>query len=165
MHGLNCPRCGGPVSVFWGRDFRKFAMTTPGYRDREWASFKAKCPYHGTFKLRLSVADKVSWFDQFTEAMLRCMKCERIGTIANLRDKGQWLLFNIMCPEHGLSGTKRIVSSLFYLVTQLQEQGISYKEYMQTQPPGSYTLCPNCRHVVEPNSKFCGKCGTSVMPR
>lgn len=159
---LMCPRCSGPVSVDYARDFRKRYGLAPGLKDRDTVVVRGRCPRHGSFKHRLNAFNKEAWMDSLIEALYRCMKCEQLGAITNIKEKGQWYLFQIDCPVHGLTGTKRVISSLYLLATQLQEQGISYQKYAESQPPCSYTVCQHCGHVISPGNRFCGKCGMAL---
>ncbi len=161
--GLVCPRCGRPYAIFYARDFRKMYGIAPGLRDRDWVVVKVKCIKHGSTKLKLNAFNKEAWVDEFKDGIYRCMKCEQLGTIENVQEKGQWQLFRIHCPVHGLTDLKRIVSSLFFLVTQLQEQSVSYVKYMEEQPSTTFSLCSKCGHIVEPGTKFCDKCGTALL--
>jgi len=162
--GFFCHKCSWPVAVYWARDFSKRMLLTPGYRNRDWVIIKLKCPVHGSFKMRLNASDKESWMDTFAEAMFRCIKCGEIGTIINVRDHGPWTFFQISCEEHGSTATKRIISSLYYQVVELQRQGISYAKWVQQQPANTFLVCPKCGHVVEPHSISCDQCGTSLVP-
>ena len=162
---LQCPKCTGPVSVYWCRDFKTSAWLSPGYRDRDWIIVKAICPRHGSYKEKFSAFHKEGWIDVFAEAMFRCMKCERLGAVVNVRDKGAWSFFDINCPAHGLTGPKKIVTTLFGLIIQLEQQGIAYKQYVKNQPPSTYTICPQCGHMMEPLVKFCSQCGRPRTPK
>lgn len=162
--GIRCPRCNGPVSIYWGRDFKKPWWGAPAYRDRDWIIIKAKCPKHGAFKEKLNAFYKESWADDFAMGVIRCMKCESLGDVVVLQEKGQWLIFKIDCPVHGLTDTKKIVASLYFIANQVLERG-SYEKVAYEQPPNVYTMCPTCGHIVAPGNKFCEVCGTSVMPK
>ena len=162
--GITCPKCGQLLTVYYARDFRKRYGLAPGLKDRDTVVIKAKCPKHGSMKRTLNPFNKEFWMDDFAQSMLRCMKCDKTGTIGEIQEQGHWLFFRINCPEHGLTDLKKVVSSLFYTVTELQKQGISYAKYQQTQAPSSFTICPKCQHIVAPGSKFCEKCGASVVP-
>jgi hypothetical protein len=161
--GLTCRKCGRPLSVFYARDFKKMYGLAPGLKSRDWVVIRAKCMKHGKTKLKLNAFNKEAWFDDFTSAVLRCMKCENLGTIENVQERGAWIYFQINCPEHGLTEKKAVVTSLFYLITDLQKQRTTYVDYMETQAPSTFSLCPKCGHMVEPGSKFCDKCGADLM--
>jgi hypothetical protein len=162
--GFFCHKCSRPVVVYWARDFSKRMLLSPGYRNRDWVMIKFKCPRHGSYKIRLNAFDKETWVDAFAEAMYRCMKCGEIGTIANFHEHGPWVFFQINCPAHGLTDTKRIIATLYYLVADLQRQGIPYTKWVQQQPANTFLVCPKCNHIVEPLSKTCDVCGMSLVP-
>ena len=162
--GIRCPRCNGPVSIYWARDFRKPWWGAPAYRDRDWIIIKAKCYIHGKFKEKFNAFSRESWADDFADGIFRCMKCEEFGDIVVLLEKGQWLIFKINCPVHGLTDTKKIITSLYYIANQVLDGG-SYEKVAHNHPPSTYTLCPGCGHIVAPGLKYCEVCGASVMPK
>ena len=45
------------------------------------------------------------------------------------------VLFKIKCPKHGIKGTKKAINSIFGIIKQLNEQGITYKELMKDKIP------------------------------
>jgi uncharacterized protein YbaR (Trm112 family) len=162
--GLVCPKCNQPLSVNYARDFQRKSWIAPGYKDYGAVIIRVNCPKHGTMKQKLNPFNKETWMDDFYEAILRCTKCDRIGTIANVQAKGPWVLFKINCPNHGLGGIKQVTSPLYFYITELQKQGITYIELIRKQPPRTFVVCPKCKHIVAPDHKSCDQCGTSLIP-
>lgn len=158
--GFYCPRCRRPAAIYFAREGGK-APWSSGAR----VVVKSRCPTHGTFKARLNTYHKEDWFDEFGDSIQQCMRCDNIGQMVNLRERGYWLFFRIECPDHGLTGTRRIMSSLFHLVTGLQRRGLKYEGFQYSHPPRKSMICPNCRHMLEPGHRFCGDCGLDMMPR
>jgi uncharacterized radical SAM superfamily Fe-S cluster-containing enzyme len=91
---------------------------------------KAKCPEHGKFTSKFNANVKAAWMDGFAKAVLRCMKCEEIGAASIVKEKTGWIWFKIKCPIHGLTKLKKVVDHLFYLVVELDQLEISYKELL-----------------------------------
>lgn len=131
--GLSCPKCDGVVSVFWARDFDIDIVNSPENHDLKWSIVKIKCPTHGEFKARLKSSEKKDWMEPFAEAIYRCTECEKSGTIVKRKFRREWSIFDIKCPEHGITKTKKILSSMYDTAVRLQEQGIPYEETIQEQ--------------------------------
>lgn len=133
---LDCPKCKGLVAVFYARDFEKDPTNVLGDRNKKWAVIKIGCPAHGEFKIKLRNSKRATWINQFAESLKRCMKCERLGTLEKQWDRREWIILNIACPKHGVTKTRKIISSL-YQAAQHPELDITYGEIMEIQAPST----------------------------
>ena len=163
--GLKCRKCHHPLSIYFARHYaREFHMFGPPVLpNRGDTVIKAKCPKHGAFTAKFNNQVKELWMDQFGKSMLQCTQCEKTGTPENIEAIKGWTTFQIKCPVHGLSETKKIVTLYFLIAKELYEKGISYQEWVELHPD-KYSVCKECGHVIEPGKSACDKCGADLVP-
>ncbi len=157
---LTCLKCGQALSVYYGRHYTKDiqigAILVPNKGD---SIIKATCPKHGAFSAKFNNKLKELWMDHFAKAMLRCLKCEELGSISETQEQNGWMFFKIKCPVHGPSEIKKISLPLYHVALKLINEEITYKEYLQFYHPDKYIVCEFCGHTIEPGHKVCENCG------